>query len=244
MNNWNGLDFFIFLILVLNTVVGMRRGATKEIVSLMCLSAALIFTIKFTVPLSNFFAKSPIVNDFVQSPFTQNFMQAIGAGPMTLELVNQIMYSISMLICFVGVFSICDGALSLSGFNEYFSFPYAMLNRKVGGSLGFLRGYVISLILIVILGLHLYKGGGIGGEFLSGSFFANLFGSQAQDLDGLISSQKPENYQKIYENKPYNEKDLYKNFPNQNFFGSQTIVGSGVTVTPTPTAPTAPTPAP
>lgn len=225
MNNWNGLDFFIFIILVLNTVIGMRRGATKEMVSLLCLSAALIVTIKFTVPLSNFFATSPIINDFVNSPITQNFMTAIGAGPLTVDLVNQIMYSISLLIWFVGVFSLCDGALSMAGFHETFSFPFAMLNRKVGGALGLTRGYVIVLIFLSILAFHIYRAGNIGADFLSGSFFANLFASQARELDELISSQRPENYQKVYQHQPYNEKEFYQNFPNQKYYmGSQNTV--------------------
>lgn len=161
---------------------------------------------------------------------------------MTVDLANQITYSISLLICFVGVFSICDGALSIAGFSETFSFPWAVLNRKVGGALGLTRGYVITLIFLTIFAFHLYKAGNIGGDFLSGSFFANLFANQARELDELISSQRPENYQKVYQHQPYNEKEFYQNFPAQNYYmGSHPMLGSGV-VAPAP-AP-APTPAP
>ncbi len=232
MNSWNGLDFFIFLILTLNTVLGLSRGATKEIVSLMCLSAALIITIKFTVPLSNFFASSSIVNNFVDSSMTKNFMAAIGAGPLTVDLVNQIMYSISLLICFVGAFSVCEAGLTVTGFSESFSFPYAALNRKVGGSLGFIRGYIITLILLSILSLHIYKVGNVGGNFLSGSFFTNLFSSQTQKLDQLISGQQPENYQQLYQNIPYNEKNLYQNTGSPSIMGSQNLLNPSASTPP------------
>ncbi len=206
MGSWNGLDFFIFLILTINTVLGMSRGATKEIISTMCLSAALIGTIKFTVPLATFFNSSPIMNNVVDNKLTQNFMMAIGAGHLTAGLLIQTMYSISLLICFVGVFSLCEAGLSVTGFIEAFSFPYALLNRKVGGSLGFLRGYIISLIFLVIVMLHV----NIGRDFLAGSFFVNLFQSQAQTLDNLITSRNAANYNQLYQNQPYNEQNLYK----------------------------------
>jgi|GEM_PF-1546419 len=210
MANWNGLDFFIFLILVLNTILGMARGATKEIISMMCLSIALIFSIRFTVPLANFFNSSPQITDVIDSPFVQNFMTAIGSGPLTTGLLNQVMYSISLLICFVGVFSLCEAALTVTGFTEFFSFPYAALNRKVGGTLGFTRGYIISLIFISIM-LHIYKAGDIPGQdFISGSFFARLFKPQAQRLDNLISSQQPEKYYQLYQDQPYSAEDVYR----------------------------------
>ncbi len=210
MNNWNGLDFFVFLILVLNTILGLARGATREIISMMCLSAALIFSIVFTVPLTNFFNSSPLANAVVTSIFVQNFMAAIGAGPLTTYLLNQIMYSISLLICFVGVFCLCEAGLSVTGFVEFFSFPYAALNRKVGGALGFTRGYIICLIFLSILILHIYRASNIGGNFIGGSFFVNLFQSQIIKIDELISSQRPENYQQLYQNQPYNEQEIYK----------------------------------
>src|SRR3990167_1645354 len=100
MDTWNGLDFFIFLIFASSTILGMVRGATREIISMMCLSVALIFSIKFTIPLAVFFNRSPLINNVVDNPFMQNFMQAIDAGPLTPELLAQIFYSISLLICF------------------------------------------------------------------------------------------------------------------------------------------------
>ncbi len=208
MASWNGLDFFIFLIFALNTILGMSRGATKEIISFMCLSLALIFTIKFTVPLAAFFNRSPLIADVVNNKIIQNFMFEIGAGPLTQVLLMEIFFSLSMLVCFVGIFSICEAGLSYSGFMEVFSFPYATMSRKVGAALGCVRGYVITLLLIVIVFFHLLRGGvseTINNSVVSGSFFINLFKSNARTLDDLIAAQQPEKYRDVYRGK-----DLFK----------------------------------
>lgn len=208
MNNWNGFDFFIFIIFALNMFLGMSRGASKEIISFMCLSLALIFTIKFTVPLANFLNRSPLIDTVVNNRIVENFMVAANAGPLTVSLLQQINYSISMIICFTGAFSVCEAGLSYTGFSESYSFPYATLSRKVGGSLGVVRGYVISLLIIAVFNFHIFKSGtsaAIGESFMTNSFFVNLFKGAAAKLDGIISGQNPENYREIYK-----AKDLYK----------------------------------
>lgn len=225
MNAWNGLDFLIFLILALNTLLGMSRGATREIISVMCLSVALIFTIKFTVPLAAFFNSSPLVNDVVNNRLMQNFMIAINAGPMTSNLLGQLFYCISMLICFVGAFSICEAVLVMTNVTMALSFPYAALDKKLGAVLGFLRGYVISLLLIVILVFHIFANASIGragNSFVSGSYFVSIFQGAAAQLDGLITAQQPERYREIYKTtNPYKHageliKQLEYNVPEQN----------------------------
>lgn len=212
MNTWNGLDFFIFLILALNTIRGMSRGAGKEIIALMCLSAALIFAIKFTVPLANFLYSSPIAISVIENKLIINFLHSIGAGPLTLGLLRHIMYSISLLICFVGVFSVTEACIAYSGYTESYSLSQAVFNRKIGGAIGFTRGYVISLLFLSIVTLHIFKDEHRvpGGDFISGSFFVNLFESQTRKLDEMIDSQRPENYQDLYKNKPYSEHDIIK----------------------------------
>src|SRR5947207_726926 len=121
MGNWNGLDFFIFLIFFVNTMYGMSRGATKEIISLMCLSVALIFTIRFTIPLTHFINSSPSINNVLTAAPIQNFMAAIGADPLNADFLSQLSYGLSVLICFVGVFSVAEAVL-VSSFSEMFTF--------------------------------------------------------------------------------------------------------------------------
>ncbi len=210
MNSWNGLDFLIFLIFAVNTLLGMSRGASKEIISLMCLSLALIFTIKFAVPLANFFNSSPLVYDLVANRNAQTLMVSTNSGSLSVNLLHEVFYSISLLICFVGAFSAGEATLAYSGFHESFSFPYAAISRKMGAALGCIRGYCIVLIVICILALHVFKNDWTN-QWISGSYFVQLFQNAAYKLDNLISQQRPENYQEVYKDQNlYNENQIYK----------------------------------
>lgn len=205
MDSWNGLDFFIFLIFAVNTILGMSRGAAQEIISTMCLCVALVCTIKFTIPLTIFFNKSPLMIDMITSKFVQNFIASLGLNPLNTTILQEIFYSISLLICFVGTFSVCEGALGMSGLLEVYSFPYAWLNRKLGAVLGGIRGYVITLILISVTTLHIFKDS--DNSIFKNAYFVNLFANSAVTFDRIISKQKPEQYQKIFK-----DKNLYNPF--------------------------------
>lgn len=210
MGNWNGLDFFIFLIFFVNTMYGMSRGAMKEIISMMCLSVALIFTIRFTVPLANFIDTSPSINNVITATPVKNFMAAIGADPLTADFLAQLAYALSVLICFVGAFSVSEAVL-VSSFSEMFTFPYALWNRKVGAALGATRGYVISVIFIMIIGLHIFVHDNrrTYDEFARGSYFIGLFEGAAMRLDQIILGQEVTRYQEIYRDKNlFNEKSI------------------------------------
>jgi hypothetical protein len=212
MDSWNGLDFIIFLIFAVNTIMGMVRGAMKEIISMLCLSAALIIMIKFTVPLAAFFNSSPLITDVVDSSVIRNFMLAIGAGALTPALLQEVFYCISILICFVGTFSLCEGALAYRGFSESLSFPYAALNSKLGAALGCTRAYVVTLIFLAIISLHLFtQGSPTANQFIANSYFARLFQSMTIKLDSLITGQNPEKYREIFEGKDlYNQEQILK----------------------------------
>lgn len=200
MNGWNWLDFFIFLIFFLNIMMGMARGASKEVMAAMCLIVALIFTIKFTIPLAAFFNKSPLINNVIDTPIVQNFMEVIGAGPLTVRLLAEIFYCIALLICFVGVYSICSALLHFSGFNEVFGFTLGTMNRKVGGTFGLARGYVVTLILLVVL-THIFNkenNSRMDDSLLTGSTFARFYQPSVRLLDKIIREQNAEKYREIY----------------------------------------------
>lgn len=177
----------------------MSRAATKEIISMASLSAALICAIKFTMPLALFFNRSPLLIDVVSDKHIQNFMLSLGLNPLGEESLQEIFYSISLLVCFVGTFSICEGVLGIFGIVEMYPFPYAMLNRKLGAVLGGVRGYVISLILISICVLHIFKNS--DNSIFTSSFFVKKFYSSAKKFDSIISGQQPEQYKDIFEDK-------------------------------------------
>lgn len=189
MSNWGGLDFFIFLILLFNTLFGMARGGLREIISIMCLCAALIFTIKFTLPLSSFINSSPLMSDVIASNIVQNFMLATGLGALTTDMLIKLGYAISLLICFVGTFSVCEAVLSYTNVVQVFSFPYSFWDRKLGAALGCLRGYVFVVIFILLYLLMSHP--------LTSSYFINLFRASALNLSQLIVEQSPERYREV-----------------------------------------------
>ncbi|HSW68580.1 MAG TPA: CvpA family protein [Gammaproteobacteria bacterium] len=204
MSSWSGLDFFIFLIFLVNTLLGMARGATKEIISSICLCAALVITLKFTIPLTKFVNSSPLITDVITSQFVQNFMRAIEMPPLTESMLLHLGYCVSLAVCFVGTFSVCEGVLAYASAVEVFTFPYATLNRKIGGGLGAVRGFVIVLVFIIILE-HLYIGD------LPSSKFINLLQGSANKMDTLITEQAPERYQEILQDRNlYNQKMILK----------------------------------
>src|SRR5258708_5877608 len=115
MDKWNGFDFFIFLIFAVNTLLGMSRAAAKEIISMMCLCVALVCTIKFTIPLASLLNKSPVIVGAISSKYVQNFMAAVDLPALNENTIYQLFYCVAFLICFVGVFSVCEAVLSSSG---------------------------------------------------------------------------------------------------------------------------------
>lgn len=210
MNTWNSFDFIIFMILLFNTLLGMSRGAAREIISFLSLSATIICTIKFTIPLTTFFNSSPVMQDVITSKIVQNFMASIGAGPLTQDMLMQLAYSVSLLICFVGSFSILEAVLAFTHVREVFKFPYAIADRKVGAALGCLRGYIFTLVLLSILTLHLLADHQ-NTPLIANSFFTNLFSSQTAEFDKIIASQAPEQYQQLYRQNPYNSRAVIQN---------------------------------
>lgn len=205
MGNWSWLDFFIFLIFFLNTILGAARGASKEITSFLCLTVAIIFTIKFTVPITMFLDRAPSIQDVLSAQMVQNFMKAIGAGPLTVNMLREISYCIAMLICFVAIFSIGEATLTMVNFLEVVKFPYATLNRKVGGALGAVRGYILTLLFIIVL-THLFRENPI-----KDSVFVNLFQNSANVFDSIIYKQNVERYKDVYKDRNlFKDKDVYQ----------------------------------
>jgi len=217
MSSWTGLDFFIFLIFLLNTLLGMSRGGVKEIISMISLCAALVVTIKFTMPLSSWINKSPLITDVITSQFVQNFMTAIEMPSLTEPMVFQLDYSLSLLLCFAGTFSVCEGVLAYSSMMEAFGLTTTVINRKMGAVFGATRGFVIVLVFIILLE-HLYAG---NGSAFSGnvpaSGFINLLGSSAKKLDGIIIAEAPERYQEILPDKKlYDQSRVLKDLSQPN----------------------------
>lgn len=240
MNSWNGFDFFVFLIFFINTMLGIVRGASREIVSFMCLSVGLIFMIKFTIPLTNWLISSSTFQNVIDAPFMQNlFLNFLGLE-LTPLVLRQFTYSISLLVCFAGAFTVGEAALSKTGILEVMSFPYATLNRKVGGALGFVRGYVLAVILMLITHLLLST------NPMRDSFFMNLFSGTIDKFEMYIGLQNPENYRRLYDDKNiYRLDELYRTvLPDQKDLHGIPTPASSVPLPDAPAVTPPPPPAP
>jgi len=191
MSNWSGLDYFIFLFFLMNILLGMARGGLKESISTFGLCAALVMTIAFTGPLTKFVNSSPLMTDVVSSPMVQNFMKAVGMPPLTYDSLVNCGYALSLLICFVGAFGVCEAVLAYSNVMEAFSLPVTLINRKVGVALGALRGFIFTVIFLVVL-KHLFMG---DNQYLG--TFATMFQGPVDKLDYLIQIRAPERYGEI-----------------------------------------------
>jgi uncharacterized membrane protein required for colicin V production len=209
MSNWNVLDYLVFFIFFLNTILGIARGATKEIISMMCLTVAMIVLIRFTVPLAGFMDSSPLVQNVIDSVIVQNFMASIGADPLTVYSLRQITFSLAVLICFVGTFSAGEAVLAFTGIVEVYPFPIAFLNRKLGAALGFIRGYVIAIVFLLIV-QHLYIA-----RPITDSYFLNLFHNTVVKLNHYITEQNTAGYKAIMQDSNlYNENDMLNKVTN------------------------------
>ncbi|HSW92830.1 MAG TPA: CvpA family protein [Gammaproteobacteria bacterium] len=211
MSGWTGLDFLIFLIFLINTMLGMARGGIKEMISMISLCAGLIVMIKFTVPLTKFLDGSPLMNDFLTSQFTLNFMKAIDMPPLTMNNLLAMDYCVSMLVCFVGAFCACEATLAFSSMMEAFGLTATIMNRKLGAALGATRGFVFALVFIVIV-QRLFA------SDVPASNFINLLGGSAARMNSIILEKAPEKYIEILKDKDlYNQNEILKELPKPNW---------------------------
>ncbi len=194
MSSWSGIDFFIFLVLVMNILLGMSRGGLRETISMISLFVALIITIKFTITLTNWMNSSPLISDVLSSKIVQNFMISLDMPPLTSEMLYHLEYCLSLLICFVGAYSFCEAVLAYTNAVEAFGFSVTMINRKLGAALGTLRGCVLIMLFIVMMN-HLFEGK------IPASVFMHALAKPAQTLDTLINNRAPERYKEILQDK-------------------------------------------
>lgn len=143
--DYTWLDFIIFGFIFFNAILGISRGLTKEIISILVLIVALVVMIKFTATLANFLNTTQGSLDVIT--VISKFTGLDATVPLAL-----ISWGIALLLLFVGTFSIGE-AVNFYASIDIIPFSLDMAGRILGGVLGFVRGYVFSLILILVLGL-------------------------------------------------------------------------------------------
>src|SRR3990167_5439569 len=147
MADFTWLDYLIFGVFFLNIILGLARGLLREIIGILSLIVALLVSIKFTLPITEFLNSSDGFKSVI-SAFT-SFTDFNVMGPL-----SYISLGVSFLILFVGTYSIGEAVNYYAPAFGVLMFPrMAFIDRILAASLGYIRGYVFSLVLILVVGL-------------------------------------------------------------------------------------------
>lgn len=137
----NSIDIIILAIFFLSILIGFGRGLVSEILSLIVLVAAFIVGIVFTGSLATYFASTPAM---------QNVMS--GSSTAAAEPATYVVFAISFAILFVITYIIgCVVKLLLN--MMFTASGFGFVNRLLGAIFGFVRGYLINLVLIFLITL-------------------------------------------------------------------------------------------
>lgn len=145
MSNLNWVDYVFLIIFFFSIVSGMARGFVKEIVSLITLIAAFVVAILFASPLASVFTSSASVQNAVSQA-----SNAINVN--TAQPVSYVAIAISFALLFAG--TVIIGAILSSILNVAFQTGILGLgNRILGGVFGFVRGFIVNLVIIFVMQL-------------------------------------------------------------------------------------------
>lgn len=141
------IDYIIIIIFIINIVLGLARGLLRELISMISLIIALVVTIKFTIPVTEILNGSNGFKDVVLA--FSSFTDWNAIGPLSFVSLG-----VSFILIFTLVFSLCEAANYYAANFVVVLFPgFAILDRLIAGFMGFIRGYVLNLILILELGM-------------------------------------------------------------------------------------------
>lgn len=145
MSNLNWVDYVFLIIFFFSIVSGMARGFVKEIASLITLIAAFVVAILFASPLASVFTNSASVQNAVSQA-----SNAINLN--TAQPVSYVAIAISFALLFAG--TVIIGAILSSILNVAFQTGILGLgNRILGGVFGFVRGFIVNLVIIFVVQL-------------------------------------------------------------------------------------------
>jgi membrane protein required for colicin V production len=175
MSNLNFVDFIILAIFFFSILAGLGRGFVREIVSLITWIVAFVVATTFANSLAAYFTSAPVVQTAVSQA-----SQAIGVS--AAQPVSYAALGISFAILFIG--TLIAGALV--GYFLNIAFQVGVLgigNRLLGGIFGFVRGFIINLVLIFLVQLSPFG----NAPWWHQSQFVASFQPAVQWLDGVVS---------------------------------------------------------
>jgi membrane protein required for colicin V production len=173
--NFNLIDYTFLTIFLLSIFVGLRRGLVKEVVSIVSWIAAFFIACAFATKLAAVFAgSSNIVQTTVSSVASKIGVDASGA-------VSTMMVGVCFVFLFVGTLVV--GSIVNHILTTIADVPgISLVNRGLGAVFGFVRGYLITLVIIFIVQVTL----GIQTMAWTQSQFVQVFQPSVAQLSNLI----------------------------------------------------------
>lgn len=145
MAGLNVIDIIIIIIFLSSMFVGFGRGLVSEVISLGSLIVSVIVAVLFSQQLASYIMHTQSVQNLIHQA-------SASSGIDTTQSATYIALGISFLILFVGTMLIC----TIIGQILNAAFQVTLMgigNRLLGAGFGFIRGFVICLILIFLIQL-------------------------------------------------------------------------------------------
>lgn len=141
----NIVDILILAIIFLSVLIGLLKGFVSEVISLITLIAAFTIAILFTHALAAYFTSSDMAQDVVSQTSTV-------IGTSTDKPLSYVAIGISFALLFIGTMII--GAIAKMILNAIFATGILGFgNRILGAGFGFVRGLLLTLVLIFLVQL-------------------------------------------------------------------------------------------
>jgi len=171
--NW--VDYSILGIFLLSILSGFWRGLVRELISLLILAAAFIVATMFA---------STLAASFTQAPMVQGTLGQAAAtvGMSASQPVSYVAIGFSFALLFAG--TLLAGALL--GYFLNMAFQMGILgigNRFLGGIFGFVRAYIINVVLIFLVQLTPFSAETVWKDSKGVAFFT----PSVQWLAGIVS---------------------------------------------------------
>ena len=139
MAEFNGVDYIILAVLFFSTLIGLFRGLVREILAIFTWIGALIIAILLASRVAELFTGSDAGRSVISG--TSN---AIGAN--TTEPISLVALGLSFVCLFL--LTLIIGSLISSSINRVVEGTgMGLANRLFGGVFGFLRGFLVNLML-------------------------------------------------------------------------------------------------
>lgn len=144
-NSMNMIDIIFIVIFAFSMFVGFARGFVGEIISLAALIAAVFIAVYFTEPFSRYIMDTATVQNFVNQA-----TESVGVD--TSKPISYFAYGIAFGILFFCTLIV--GTVVNSIMNIFLQTGVLGLgNRFLGALFGLARGYVFSIVIILIVQL-------------------------------------------------------------------------------------------